>query len=167
MVTIPKVKRVRVSARIIESALYFWKEKFGHGGKRIKPPFWKVNKKGCWIWLHCKDYDGYGLVKINYRMYKVHRLLYEMVYGPIPEGLFQDHKFCDTPSCVHPNHVTPATHTQNIRRRHDAVINMNVARKIRKLRSQGYLIREIVEKLHLEGHRGVVQAVVLGKNWKE
>lgn len=44
-----------------------------------------------------------------------HRVAYELVVGPIPEGLEIDH-LCRTRSCVRPDHLDPVTHAENCRR---------------------------------------------------
>jgi hypothetical protein len=37
---------------------------------------------------------------------------YELVKGPIPEGLYIDH-MCHTPACVNPDHLRAVTNKQN------------------------------------------------------
>ena len=76
--------------------------------------FWgRVNKTStCWLWTGPTDQDGYGLVSIQNKSRRVHRLAYEMLVGPIPEGLTLDH-LCRTPSCVNPAHLEPVTSRVN------------------------------------------------------
>ena len=45
----------------------------------------------------------------------VHRVAYEEVHGPIPEGLQVDHK-CRLRCCVEERHLEPVTLTENKRR---------------------------------------------------
>lgn len=81
--------------------------------------FWaKVDRRGsddCWEWTASKCRLGYGQVKINYRHLLAHRVAYELVRGPIPEGLCLDH-LCRNRGCVNPSHLDPVTHRENVLR---------------------------------------------------
>ncbi len=69
---------------------------------------------GCWIWQGATD-SGYARANIGRRNYRVHRLLYEAIVGPVPAGLHLDH-LCRVRSCVNPDHLEPVTAQENIRR---------------------------------------------------
>lgn len=69
----------------------------------------------CWIWTAKRTSEGYGHVKFNGRTRSAHRTAYELLVGPIPEGLVLDH-LCSTPPCVNPAHLEPVTQAENIRR---------------------------------------------------
>lgn len=99
--------------------------------KRTPPElrFWaKVNKVGpmpaqgvapgcCWMWRGAKTPGGYGQFRPDYRGPSVvsHRYAYELLVGPIPDGLQLDH-LCRTRACVNPAHLEPVTQIENIRR---------------------------------------------------
>lgn len=77
--------------------------------------FWvKVNKtETCWLWISGVDREGYGRFWTgggNTR--RAHRVAYELVVGPIPDGLTLDH-LCRVPACVNPDHLEPVTAAVN------------------------------------------------------
>lgn len=110
-------------------------------GRSRSSDFWShVDKDGpvpqhrpelgpCWLWTGASDIKGYGrLRRRNGRGYhKAHRLAYEALVGPIPEGLVLDHVChngsgcaggdgCPHRACVNPAHLEPVTQRTNVRR---------------------------------------------------
>lgn len=74
---------------------------------------------GCWEWNGGTTADGYGQTTEKTpdgrRRIYVHRLAYEHLLGPIPEGLVIDH-LCRNTLCVNPDHLEPVTIAENVRR---------------------------------------------------
>lgn len=74
--------------------------------------FWlKVGKRGpdeCWEWLSGKHSDGYGKFWLDGRTELAHRFAYELMRGPIPDGLQIDH-LCRNRACVNPSHMEIVT----------------------------------------------------------
>lgn len=71
---------------------------------------------GCWLWAGHIQPKGYGTARnITRRLQLAHRLIYELMKGPIPEGLTIDH-LCRVRSCVNPDHMEPVTNRVNILR---------------------------------------------------
>src|SRR5215469_2584099 len=68
---------------------------------------------GCLLWQGAKDRGGYGLIQIEGRTRPVHRVLWEMLNGRIPEGLYLLHA-CDVRTCVEPSHLRTGTAKENI-----------------------------------------------------
>src|SRR6185369_14504566 len=62
----------------------------------------------CWPWLGVRDSDGYGMVrwKEDGRLFQrgAHRVAYDLLVGPIPDGLELDH-LCRNRLCVDPEHL--------------------------------------------------------------
>lgn len=81
------------------------------------------SESGCWEWVGQTSDRGYGYVRLNGRMRRVHRVVYEALVGDIPEGLTLDH-LCRVRRCVNPAHLEPVTQAENTRR---AVINVGRA----------------------------------------
>jgi len=78
--------------------------------------FWAKVQKGskCWNWTGAAR-DGYGTFRERHqgRTHLAHRLAYELLVGPIPEGKLLDHR-CRNTLCVRPDHLRPVTHKQNM-----------------------------------------------------
>lgn len=73
---------------------------------------------GCMIWMGHVSNKGYASTCFNdedgvRRGKPIHRIVYETMRGPIPQGLFLDH-LCRVPSCVNPDHLEPVTPRENI-----------------------------------------------------
>lgn len=82
--------------------------------------FWaKVDKSGdCWLWTAARLRFGHGVFKRHvagvWKQQKAHRVAYEYMVGPIPDGLFVCHH-CDTPPCCNPAHLFVGTAADNMR----------------------------------------------------
>lgn len=90
---------------------------------------------GCWTWGGTILGDGYGQAwlgrQYRHRQAYAHRIVYELLVGPIPEGLQLDH-LCRVRSCVRPDHLEPVTCQVNILRGFNrAALN---ARKVQCIR---------------------------------
>lgn len=75
-----------------------------------------VDPSACWRWTSNKLWNGYGTIYVSGQGPKLaHRVIYEMVIGPIPEGMTLDH-LCRVRDCVRPDHLEPVPMRENIRR---------------------------------------------------
>jgi hypothetical protein len=107
--------------------------------KPLAERFWlKVDKDGpapehrpelgpCWLWTAGKDHHGYGVFWAHGRSTSAHRAAYELLIGPVPDGLDLDH-VCHNDSgcagaatclhrrCVNPDHLEAVTTRENILR---------------------------------------------------
>lgn len=73
-------------------------------------------RSGCWRFVAARSTAGYGRFYFGDRVLQAHRVSYEALVGGIPPGLVLDHKVCQTPCCVNPNHLEPVTTGENTRR---------------------------------------------------
>ncbi len=74
-----------------------------------------IEDNGCWRWTGLLDHDGYGRFWTRGRWRILHRVAYETLRGPIPDGLTIDH-LCRNRACFNPEHLEPVTLQENQRR---------------------------------------------------
>lgn len=83
--------------------------------------FWQRVQKTdtCWLWTGALNSYGYGTLSRwtdgKRRQLRAHRVAYELLVGPIPEGLVLDH-LCRVKVCVNPAHLEAVTDRVNIYR---------------------------------------------------
>lgn len=81
---------------------------------------------GCWLWTGPLNPDGYGQMTFGPRTAPTHRVAYELIVGPIPEGKVIDHEChnmdldcigqqaeCLHRRCFWPHHLRVRTPAQN------------------------------------------------------
>jgi len=130
--------------------------------KPLNTRFWSKVKKtdGCWEWTASVDRFGYGqvggesLATKKHTMLKAHRVSWEMVDGPVPDGLWVLHH-CDNRRCVRPDHLFLGNHQDNMNdmnrkgrnvfqtRNPSAKLTAEAIRTIRARRKAGELLRVI------------------------
>lgn len=69
----------------------------------------------CLIWTGQRNEWGYGVIWYNGGMKKVHRVAWELAYGPIPDGKQIDH-LCRNRVCIYPEHMEIVTNKVNVLR---------------------------------------------------
>ena len=82
----------------------------------------EIDENGCWMWTGSTSGSkpGYGQIYVHGqpRPIATHRVAYEELVGPIPEGLELDH-LCYLPSgysnrlCCNPEHLELVTRSRN------------------------------------------------------
>jgi HNH endonuclease len=77
--------------------------------------FWAniVKTRHCWIWTGAVAGRGYGQIYTFKRQVSVHRLSWEIHFGPIPKGRFILHR-CDFKICCAPRHLWLGSHRDNM-----------------------------------------------------
>ena len=72
-----------------------------------------TTSRRCWKWNGTKHYSGYGCFKVSGKNWRVHRLMWTLEKGKIPDGLYVLHK-CDVKNCVKLEHLFLGTAQDNI-----------------------------------------------------
>jgi len=72
---------------------------------------------GCWVWNGSMMNEGYGVYGKRRRGESnlAHRIMYEVMVGPIPAGMTIDH-LCRNRRCVNPAHLEPVSIAENVMR---------------------------------------------------
>lgn len=94
--------------------------------ERIRSGVGPQTDDGCLPWERATT-QGYGITSWRGRQWRVHRLIYEIVHGAVPDDLGLDHLCCSPEwcaggdtcphrRCANPDHLTPATTGQNVLR---------------------------------------------------
>jgi hypothetical protein len=93
--------------------------------ERLWARFWaKVDVGGrgdCWMWLGCRDTNGYGRFSVSpgggakRKLIHSHRIALQLVGREVPTGMHTDH-LCRNRLCVNPAHLEVVTPRTNILR---------------------------------------------------
>jgi hypothetical protein len=68
----------------------------------------------CWPWTGTRSPKGYGFIWLDGTNRRVHRVVYELAIGPIPDDMWVLHH-CDNPPCCNPAHLWLGTNADNMR----------------------------------------------------
>ncbi len=77
-----------------------------------------VTPSGCWEWPGGGNGKGYAHIDMKHwdwpeRTVSLHRLVYMLCVGPIPDEMCVLHR-CDNPPCLRPDHLFLGTNADNI-----------------------------------------------------
>ena len=74
-------------------------------GQKPKPLKFETLDTGCMVCVsHLANVSGYTYIQIKSKGRRLHRVIYELHNGPIPDGMFVCHT-CDNPRCCNPEHL--------------------------------------------------------------
>lgn len=68
---------------------------------------------GCWLWTASTCAGGYGRVYLRNAVWQVHKMVYEIFVGPVPEGYVLHHR-CKNKRCCNPAHLKLVTQGENL-----------------------------------------------------
>lgn len=98
--------------------VYIFHEDYQHTSKS-KNIEYIITDNNCFECVsHHKEKFGYFSIIRNGKRDKLHRYIYRITKGKIPENLVVRHK-CDNPSCINPEHLELGTVLDNIKDRND------------------------------------------------
>lgn len=85
--------------------------------KTLKERFESKIKKvdSCWVWTGSKTDQNYGLIWLNGRHTRAHRVSYVLYCGVLNEGMVIDH-LCKNTLCVNPDHLEQVLQSENVKR---------------------------------------------------
>lgn len=138
---------------------------------RHKKIQYEINDNGCWICTsHCKDKDGYAKIFVHQKHKRLHRYIYELNYGEIPDNMVIRHK-CDNPSCINPEHLEVGTYYDNTmdrvnrgRTNPKSYNNLILGRKLKGENAGGSKLKEI-DVIEIKKARGLISSPELAKRY--
>ena len=114
----------------------------------------------CWIWTGVIARDGYGRIQVFGIHKKPHRLTFEAIHGPIPDGMQLDH-LCRSRACMRPDHLEIVTQAENSRRG----INTKLTKEqVSLIRSDTRVHREIAQEYDISAAH--VSRIKCHVNWR-
>lgn len=122
----------------------------------------------CWIWIRCKSRGKvaqYGTIKINGKMQRAPRIMYEHHKGAIPPSYVLDH-LCRNTLCVNPDHLEAVPQRENIRRGRLSKLSREQVEKIKAAAFLGeFSNRELARRFGVSSVQ--VDRIVNGEQWAD
>lgn len=120
---------------------------------------------GCWNFTGPLTAGGYGRgpsPRPGVNQTTAHRVFFERLRGPVPEGLYLDH-VCRNRRCVNPDHLEPVTPAENIRRGASTSLTPDQVGEIRRLLSEGAQRQSIADRFGI--NKDIVARIDRGERW--
>ena len=74
----------------------------------------RASASGCWEWGGRKNDGGYGVFELGRKRHLIHRAVYKLCVGAVPDEILVCHE-CDNPPCCRPDHLFLGTEADNNR----------------------------------------------------
>lgn len=140
--------------------------------------FWSkvARSDSCWTWSGHRDRQGYGELHHRGMYLRAHRVAWQLMNGPIPDGLHVLHH-CDNPPCVNPAHLFLGTNADNVADKtakgrgrggrgeahRNAKLTADQVREIRELAASGLTQREIAARYGVR--HTAIGKILRGERW--
>lgn len=136
------------------------------------------NPDECWLWRGSCLSSGYGVLAIRGKNKRIHRMMWEIVFGEIPSELFVCHQ-CDTRNCCNPKHLFLGTtqentqdkvnkgrqaHNNGLKSGHSAKLNPEQVEEIRRKYDQGGMTQYELAAEYKVG-QGHISRIVHKSRW--
>lgn len=139
---------------------------------------WRSKKvlSGCIEWQGAKTNGGYGVMSVDAKPQRVHRLAWELGNGPIPDGMSVCHS-CDNPPCLNVDHLFLGSQEDNAQdasakgrivhgeEHSNSKLNSAKVREIRRLASLGNSHSKIASLFNVSQPH--VSRIVRGEQWRK
>jgi hypothetical protein len=119
---------------------------------------------GCWLWQRGKTTAGYGETWIDGRVQYAHRAMYELLLGPIPEGM-QVHHRCEVRACINPFHMDLLAVEDHAGAAGHGKLTREDAAEVRRRAQAGESYKVIAAEYGI--CRPLVSMIRTGKRWAE
>lgn len=120
----------------------------------------------CWEWQGTINKNtGYGKKTWHSKSILAHRWVYEMLLGPIPDGLVINH-LCSNKKCVNPHHLEVTTTAGNCRHGMGTKLTVKQVKEIKSAKGSkkwGDGIR-LAKKYNVSG--GLIHDIWYGRAWE-
>jgi hypothetical protein len=132
--------------------------------------FWsKVDKFGeCWMWTGSTR-EGYGLFRLNGRIFSAHRVSYQLAHPDETISGVQIRHSCDTPACVNPKHLGVGDAKANsddkmLRDRHNFPLSNEQVLDIRSRPLSITMCRDLAVEFNVSP--SVIKKILVGESYR-